>query len=257
MDLRDVSAIVTGGASGLGAATAHRLAERGANVVVADISADNGKKVAASIGGSYARVDVTSTEDIIAATELAKTLGPLRVLVNCAGTGFAGRTVGRDGYASAHNLDMFRRIIEINTIGTFDFIRIAATAMAATEPLADGERGAILNTASLAAFEGQIGQAAYAASKGGIVSMTLPIARDLAAVGVRVCTIAPGLIDTPIYGEGPGSEQFKDKLKRDVLFPRRLGTADEFATLAVEVLGNSYLNGEVIRLDGGARLQPK
>jgi NAD(P)-dependent dehydrogenase (short-subunit alcohol dehydrogenase family) len=257
MELRDVSAIVTGGASGLGAATAHRLAERGANVVIADISEDNGKKVAASIGGSYARVDVTSTEDIIAATELAKSLGPLRVLVNCAGTGFAGRTVGRDGYDSAHNLDMFRRIIEINTIGTFDFIRIAGTAMAVTEPLADGERGAIVNTASLAAFEGQIGQAAYAASKGGIVSMTLPIARDLAAVGVRVCTIAPGLIDTPIYGEGPGSEQFKDKLKRDVLFPNRLGTADEFATLAVEVLGNSYLNGEVIRLDGGARLQPK
>ncbi|MEV8403792.1 SDR family NAD(P)-dependent oxidoreductase [Streptomyces niveus] len=257
MDLHGVSAIVTGGASGLGAATARRLADRGATVVIADISEDKGKETAASIDGFYARVDVTSTEDIIAATELATTLGPLRVLVNCAGLGFAGRTVGRGGYESAHDLDTFRRIIEINTIGTFNCIRIAATAMAKTEPLADGERGAIVNTASLAAFDGQIGQAAYAASKGGIVGMTLPIARDLAAIGVRVCTIAPGLIDTPIYGKGPGAEQLKDKLRRDVLFPRRLGTADEFATLAVEVLSNSYLNGEVVRIDGGARLQPK
>jgi NAD(P)-dependent dehydrogenase (short-subunit alcohol dehydrogenase family) len=257
MDLYGVSAIVTGGASGLGAAAARRLADRGANVVIADISEDNGKETAASIGGVYARVDVTSTEEIIAATELATTLGPLRVLVNCAGLGFAGRTVGRGGYESAHDLDMFRHIIEINTIGAFNCIRIVATAMARTEPLADGERGAIVNTASVAAFDGQIGQAAYAASKGGIVGMTLPIARDLSAIGVRVCTIAPGLIDTPIYGEGPAAEQLKDKLKRDVLFPHRLGTADEFATLAVEVLGNSYLNGEVIRIDGGARLQPK
>jgi len=257
MDLKDVSAIVTGGASGLGAATARRLAARGANVVIADISENKGKETAAGIGGVFARVDVTSTEDIVAATELATTLGPLRVLVNCAGTGFAGRTVGRGGYETAHDLDMFRRIIEINTVGTFDCIRIAATAMARTEPLADGERGAIVNTASLAAFDGQVGQAAYAASKGGIVGMTLPIARDLAAIGVRVCTIAPGLIDTPIYGEGPAAEQRKEKLKRDVLFPRRLGTADEFATLALELLGNSYLNGEVIRIDGGARLQPK
>jgi NAD(P)-dependent dehydrogenase (short-subunit alcohol dehydrogenase family) len=257
MDLHGVSAIVTGGASGLGAATARQLAKRGAHVVVADIAEDKGKAVATEIGGAFARTDITSTEEIIAATELAKTLGPLRALVNCAGTGWAGRTVGRGGYESAHDLGAFRRVIEINTIGTFDCIRIAATAMGATEPLADGERGAIVNTASIAAFDGQIGQAAYAASKGGIVGMTLPIARDLAPIGVRVCTIAPGLIDTPIYGEGPGSAQFKEQLKRDVLFPRRLGTADEFATLAVEVLGNSYLNGEVIRVDGGARLQPK
>ena len=257
MDLKDVSAIVTGGASGLGAATARRLAARGAHVVIADISDDKGKETAAEIGGVFARVDVTATEDIIAATDLATTLGPLRVLVNCAGTGYAARTVGRGGYETAHDLDAFRRIIEINTVGTFDCIRIAATAMARTEPLADGERGAIVNTASLAAFDGQIGQASYSASKGAIVGMTLPIARDLAAIGVRVCTIAPGLIDTPIYGEGPGSEQLKEKLKRDVLFPHRLGTADEFATLALELLGNSYLNGEVIRIDGGARLQPK
>jgi NAD(P)-dependent dehydrogenase (short-subunit alcohol dehydrogenase family) len=202
-------------------------------------------------------VDVTNTADIIAATELAKTLGPVRVLVNCAGAGWAARTVGRGGYETAHDLAAFRRIIEINTIGTFDCIRIVATAMAATDPLADGERGAIVNTASLAAFDGQIGQAAYAASKGGVIGLTLPVARDLAAIGVRVCTIAPGLIDTPIYGEGPASEAFKEKLKRDVLFPRRLGVAGEFATLAAEVLANSYMNAEVIRLDGGARLQPK
>ena len=174
-----------------------------------------------------------------------------------AGVGWAARTVGRGGYETAHDLSAFRRVLEVNTIGTFDCIRIVATAMAETEPLADGERGAIVNTASVAAFDGQIGQAAYSASKGGIVGMTLPIARDLSAVGVRVCTIAPGLIDTPIYGEGPGSEEFKEKLKRDVLFPKRLGVAAEFATLAVEVLANSYMNAEVIRLDAGARLQPK
>jgi NAD(P)-dependent dehydrogenase (short-subunit alcohol dehydrogenase family) len=257
MELAATAAIVTGGASGLGAATARELARRGARVVVADIADDKGKAVADSIDGTFAHVDVTSTDDIVAATELAKTLGPVRALVNCAGTGWAARTVGRGGYETAHDLNAFRRILAINTIGTFDCIRIVATAMAQTEPLADGERGAIVNTASVAAFDGQIGQAAYAASKGGVVGMTLPVARDLAAIGVRVCTIAPGLIDTPIYGEGPASEEFKEKLKRDVLFPRRLGVAEEFATLAVEVLGNSYMNAEVIRLDGGARLQPK
>ena len=257
MELDAVAAIVTGGASGLGAATARELARRGARVVVADISDDKGKAVADSIDGVFAHVDVTSTGDIIAATELAKTLGPVRALVNCAGTGWAARTVGRGGYETAHDLAAFRRILEINTIGTFDCIRIVATAMAQTDPLADGERGAIVNTASLAAFDGQIGQAAYAASKGGVIGMTLPVARDLSAIGVRVCAIAPGLIDTPIYGEGPASEAFKEKLKRDVLFPKRLGVADEFATLAVEMLTNSYMNAEVIRLDGGARLQPK
>jgi NAD(P)-dependent dehydrogenase (short-subunit alcohol dehydrogenase family) len=257
MQLNGNVAIVTGGASGLGAATARELAARGARVVIADISEDKGKAVADDVGGVFARVDVTSTDEIIAAVELAKTLGPLRALVNCAGTGWAARTVGRGGYETAHDLDAFRRILQINTVGTFDCVRIAATAMAAEEPLADGERGAIVNTASLAAFDGQIGQAAYSASKGGVVGMTLPLARDLAAVGVRVCTIAPGLIDTPIYGSGEGSEAFKEKLKRDVLFPKRLGFAAEFATLAVEVLSNSYMNAEVIRLDGGARLQPK
>ena len=167
-------------------------------------------------------------------------------------------TVGKDGrYESAHNLDIFKTVVGINLIGTFDFIRIAATAMSQTEPLADGERGAIVTVASVAAFDGQIGQASYSASKGGVVGMTLPVARDLAAIGVRVNCIAPGLIDTPIYGEGEGSEAFKEKLKRDVLFPKRLGTADEFAGMALELLGNSYMNAEVIRVDGGVRMQPK
>jgi NAD(P)-dependent dehydrogenase (short-subunit alcohol dehydrogenase family) len=257
MQLMGIAAIVTGGASGLGAATARELARRGARVVVADIAEDKGKAVADEVSGAFAHVDVTQTADIIAATELAKTLGPVRALVNCAGIGWASRTIGKGGYETAHDLAAFRRVVEVNAIGTFDAIRIVATAMAQAEPLADGERGAILNTASVAAFDGQIGQASYSASKGAIVGMTLPIARDLAVVGVRVNTIAPGLIDTPIYGEGPASQAFKENLKRDVVFPRRLGTAEEFASLAVEVLANSYMNAEVIRLDGGARLQPK
>ena len=177
---------------------------------------------------------------------------PSGSLVNCAGIGSASRTIGRDGsYESAHNLAAFTRVISINLIGTFNCIRLAATAMSQTEPLADGERGAIVNTASVAAFDGQIGQAAYSASKGGLVGMTLPIARDLAVVGIRVNTIAPGLIDTPIYGRGEGAEAFKDNLKRDVVFPDRLGHADEFASLALELITNSYMNGETIRLDGG------
>ncbi|OAA27801.1 dehydrogenase of unknown specificity, short-chain alcohol dehydrogenase like [Frankia sp. EI5c] len=258
MDLSGTSGIVTGGASGLGAATARALAAAGVQVVVTDRDDARGEAVAKEIGGVFAHVDVTSTEDIIAATELAKTLGPVRSLVNCAGIGGATRTIGRDGsYDSAHSLEAFRKIIEINMIGTFNCVRIVATAIAATEPLADGERGAIVNTASLAAFDGQIGQAAYSASKGGVVGMTLPVARDLSVVGIRLNTIAPGLIDTPIYGEGPGAEEFKDKLRRDVLFPRRLGTADEFASLALELLRNSYLNAEVIRIDAGTRFQPK
>jgi NAD(P)-dependent dehydrogenase (short-subunit alcohol dehydrogenase family) len=257
MNLEGVVGIVTGGASGLGAATARELAGRGVRVVVADIAEDQGKAVADSIDGVFARMDVTNTDEIIAAADAATALGPVRVLVNCAGAGWAARTIGRDGYGSAHNLAAFRRILEINTVGTFDCIRIVATAMAATDPLADGERGAIVNTASVAAVDGQIGQAAYAASKAGVVGMTLPIARDLAAVGIRVCTITPGLIDTPIYGEGPRAQELKDRLKRDVLFPRRLGTAEEFATMAVELLANSYMNGEAIRVDGGARLRAK
>src|SRR6476661_1776363 len=227
MYVNGVSAIVTGGASGIGAATARLLAAKGAKVVIADLQEDKGTALANEIGGAFCKVDVTSTDDIINAVEMAKSMGPLRVLVNSAGIGWAQRTVGKDGtYDSAANLDAFRRVIAINLIGSFDCIRIAATAMSTTEPLAHGERGAIVNIASVAAFDGQIGQASYSASKGGIVGLTLPVARDLAAIGVRVNTVAPGLIDTPIYGSGEGSEAFKEKLKRDVLFPDRLGSSD-------------------------------
>jgi NAD(P)-dependent dehydrogenase (short-subunit alcohol dehydrogenase family) len=195
---------------------------------------------------------------VIAAVDAARELGPLWSLVNCAGIGWASRTIGKDGeYASAHDLDVYRKVIEINLIGTFNCIRLAATAMSQNEPDEDGSRGAIVNTASVAAEDGQIGQAAYSSSKGGVVGMTLPVARDLAAVGVRVNTILPGLIDTPIYGSGDASEQFKDRLGAGVLFPKRLGRSDEFATLAVELLRNSYMNAESIRLDAGIRMQPK
>jgi NAD(P)-dependent dehydrogenase (short-subunit alcohol dehydrogenase family) len=258
MDIRGTSAIVTGGASGLGEATSRLLSERGAHVVVVDMQDDKGEALAKELGGVFVHADVTNTEEVTAAVEAAKELGPLRALVNCAGVGWASRTIGRDGsYESAHNLDAFTRVLQINLIGTFNCIRLAASAMSLTEPLADGERGAIVNTASLAAFDGQIGQAAYSASKGGVVGMTLPIARDLSVVGVRVNTIAPGLIDTPIYGAGEASEAFKEKLKRDVVFPDRLGKPEEFASLAVELVTNSYMNGETIRIDGAARLQPK
>jgi NAD(P)-dependent dehydrogenase (short-subunit alcohol dehydrogenase family) len=258
MDIRGTSAIVTGGASGLGEATARLLTERGARVVVLDMQDAAGETLAKELGGIFAHADVTKTDEVTAAVEAAKELGPLRSLVNCAGIGWASRTIGRDGsYESAHNLDAFSRVIAINLIGTFNCVRLAATAMSQTEPLVDGERGAIVNTASLAAFDGQIGQAAYSASKGGVVGMTLPIARDLAVVGVRINTIAPGLIDTPIYGSGEASEDFKAKLKRDVVFPDRLGHPAEFASLATELITNSYMNGETIRIDGAARLQPK
>lgn len=258
MDVDGASAVVTGGASGLGEATCRALASLGARPVVLDLQDAPGEALAKELGGRYAHADVTSTAEVVAAVEAALELGPLRALVNCAGIGWAGRTIGRDGtFASAHDLAAFERVLSVNLVGTFNCIRIAATAMSRSEPLGDGERGAIVNTSSVAAYEGQIGQAAYAASKGGIVGMTLPVARDLAAVGVRVNTIAPGLIDTPIYGSGPGSEEFKEKLKRDVVFPRRLGTADEFASLASELVTNSYMNAEVVRIDGAARLQPK
>jgi NAD(P)-dependent dehydrogenase (short-subunit alcohol dehydrogenase family) len=258
MDIRGSSSIVTGGASGLGEATARLLTERGARVVVLDMSDDKGESLAKELGGVFVHADVTNTDEVIVAVEAAKELGPLRSLVNCAGIGAASRTIGKDGsYDSAFNLDYFSKVISINLIGTFNCIRLAATSMSLTEPLADNERGAIVNTASLAAFDGQIGQAAYSASKGGVVGMTLPIARDLSVVGIRVNTIAPGLIDTPIYGTGEASEAFKEKLKKDVVFPDRLGKPDEFASLAVELVSNSYMNGETIRIDGAARLQPK
>jgi NAD(P)-dependent dehydrogenase (short-subunit alcohol dehydrogenase family) len=258
MEIRGSSAVVTGGASGLGEATVRLLAERGVRVVVLDRNQALGEKLAREVGGVFAPADVTNSDEVIAAVEAARELAPLRILINCAGIGWAARTIGRDGsYESAHSLDAFVKVVSVNLIGTFNCVRLAASAMSQTEPLADGERGAIINTASVAAFDGQIGQAAYSASKGGLVGMTLPIARDLAVIGVRVNTIAPGLIDTPIYGSGEASEEFKKKLKRDVVFPDRLGHPAEFAHLAVELVTNSYLNGETIRIDGAARLQPK
>ena len=258
MELNGASAVVTGGASGIGAAAARMLAARGVKVVVADLQDDKGKALASEIGGAFCHVDVTKTDEIIAAVETAAEMGPLRVLVNSAGIGFASRTVGKDGsYDSAHDLDWFKRVIAINLVGTFDCIRIAATAMSRTEPLEFNERGAVVNIASVAAFDGQIGQASYSASKGGVVGMTLPIARDLAAVGVRVNTVAPGLIDTPIYGEGDASEAFKTNLQKGVLFPQRLGDPDELARMVVECVTNSYLNAETIRVDGGIRMPPK
>jgi NAD(P)-dependent dehydrogenase (short-subunit alcohol dehydrogenase family) len=258
VDIKGASAIVTGGASGIGAASARQLAARGAKVIVADLQADRGRELAESIGGTFVSVDVTDTEQIEAAVNTATELGPLRVLVNSAGIGWAQRTIGKDGqFDSAHNLDGYKKVIAINLIGTFDCIRLAATAMGRTEPLANGERGAIVSMASVAAFDGQIGQAAYSSSKGGIVGMTLPVARDLSAVGIRVNTIAPGLIDTPIYGEGEGSEVFKAKLGESVLFPHRLGDPDELASMVIELVTNSYMNAAVVRVDGGIRMPPK
>lgn len=259
MDLNGTSSIVTGGASGLGEATARLLAARGAKVVVLDMNEETGNKVASDIGGAFVKADVTNTDEVIQACDTAMEMGPLRSLVTAAGIGMASRTIGKDGsYDSAHSLDLFRRVLEINLVGTFNCVRLAATAMSRTEPVdEDGSRGAIVTVSSVAGLEGQIGQASYSASKGGVIGMVHPVARDLAVVGIRVNCIAPGLIDTPIYGQGEGSEAFKDKLRRDVLFPRRLGTADEFATMAVELITNSYMNMQTIRVDGGIRFQPK
>ncbi len=258
MDISGASAIVTGGASGIGAAAARQLAERGALVVVADLNAEKGEALAAEIGGTFVAVDVTRTEQNQAAVEKALELAPLRAVVNSAGIGWAQRTIGRDGeFDSAHSLDAFRKVIEINLIGTFDMVRLAATAMSRNEPNEDGCRGAIVNLASVAAFDGQIGQASYSASKGGVVGMTLPVARDLSSAGIRLNTVAPGLIDTPIYGEGEGAEQFKAHLGSSVLFPKRLGRASELASMVLECLTNDYMNGETVRLDGGIRMPPK
>lgn len=258
MDISGKSAIVTGGASGIGAGAARRLAARGAKVVIADLQEDKGVELADELGGAFVKVDVTDTAQIEAAVNKALELGPLWALVNSAGIGWAQRTVGRDGeFSSAHDLEAYKRVIAINLVGTFDAIRLAATAMSRNEPNESGERGAIVNMASVAAFDGQIGQASYSSSKVGVVGMTLPVARDLAAVGVRVNTVAPGLIDTPIYGEGEAAEAFKAKLGESVLFPNRLGSADELASMVEELITNSYMNAEVIRVDGGIRMPPK
>ncbi|MGY0488884.1 3-hydroxyacyl-CoA dehydrogenase [Streptomyces sp. WG-D5] len=245
------SVLITGGASGLGRATAERLAATGAKVVIFDLPTSDGENVAKEIGATFVAGDVTSEADATAAVEAAVALAPLRVTVNCAGIGSAGRTVGKEG---PYALDTFRRVVEINLIGTFNVIRLAAQAMTGNDPV-DGERGVIVNTASVAAFDGQIGQCSYSASKGGIVGMTLPIARDLARMNIRVMTIAPGLFETPLLGRLP--QEAKDSLGAQVPHPARLGQPAEYAHMVDSIVTNPMLNGETIRLDGAIRMAPK
>ena len=252
-ELNGTTAIVTGGASGMGEASARRLADAGATVIILDRDATKGDKIASDLGGRFVQADVTNEHDVSAAVAAAAALAPLRTCIHCAGIGWAERTINRAG--SPHSLDTFRKVIEINLIGTFNMLRLAASGMSANEPDDYGERGVIVNTASIAGYEGQIGQAAYSASKGGVIALTLTAARDLAAVGIRVCTIAPGLIDTPLLGTLPSDA--RSALARSVLFPQRLGVPDDFASLAMEIVRNHYLNGEVIRMDAGIRMPPK
>lgn len=228
-----------------------RLASEGLRVVAVDVR--GGDAVAAQAGTVFVQADVTDAEQVGKAVEVAEEMGPLRALVNCAGIGPPARTLARDG--TPHDLAHFESVIRVNLVGTFNCIRLAAAAMARAEPMDDGERGAIVNTASVAAFEGQIGQAAYSASKGGVVAMTLPIARDLAAIGVRVNTIAPGIMDTPMLAGLP--EAARSSLGEQVLFPKRLGRPDEYAELVWFLLTHPYMNGETIRMDGGIRMQPR
>lgn len=253
MDIAGAVALVSGGASGLGAATARKLAASGMRVVIADIQDALGDEIATEIDGAFVHTDVRDPAEVQAAVDAAVEMGPLRVVINCAGIGPPQRTVNRDG--SAHDLGHFETVIGINLIGTFNCIRLAAVEMVKTDALDHDERGAIVNTASVAAFDGQVGQAAYSASKGGIVGMTLPIARDLASRGIRVNTIAPGIIDTPLLA-GAG-EEVKASLGQQVLHPKRLGRPDEYAELAHHLVTNSYMNGETIRMDGGIRMAPK
>ena len=256
MNIHGQSALVTGGASGLGAATARELARRGAKVAVLDRNGAGAQALAAEIGAGALGIecDITSAESMTQALAAARAAhGPARLLMNIAGIGTARRIVGKDG--SAAPLEDFRRVVEVNLIGTYNVTRLAAAAMVALEPLADGERGVIVCTASVAAFDGQVGQEAYAASKGGVVSMTLPLARDLAQFGVRVCTIAPGLFLTPLMAELP--QPVQDSLAASIPFPKRLGKPEEFAQLAAGIVENIALNGEVIRLDGALRMAPR
>ena len=237
----------------MGEATGRRLAAEGVHVVVVDRDATKGEAVASDIGGIFCEADITEEASTKAAVDAAVELAPLRTCIHCAGVGWAERTINRAG--EPHDLDRFRKIIEINLIGTFNVLRLAASGMSGNEADANGERGVIINTASVAAFDGQIGQAAYSASKGGVASLTLTAARDLSAVGIRVCTIAPGLIDTPLLGTLP--EEQRSALAQSVLFPKRLGVAADFASLAMELVKNGYMNGEVIRMDAGIRMPPK
>ncbi len=254
MDIAGHAALVTGGASGLGAATARELARPGAKVAVLDRNAEGAKAVAAEIGGIGLACDITRTDSVIAALEAARAAhGPARMLMNVAGIGSAKRIVGKDGAPAP--LEDFERVVRVNLIGTYNITRLAVAEMVKLDPLEDGERGVIVNTASVAAFDGQVGQEAYSASKGGVVGMTLPLARDLAQHGVRVCTIAPGLFLTPLMAELP--EAVQQSLAASIPFPKRLGKPEEFAQLAAGIIRNLSLNGEVIRLDGALRMAPR
>jgi NAD(P)-dependent dehydrogenase (short-subunit alcohol dehydrogenase family) len=254
MKIQGQAAIVTGGASGLGAQTARELARRGAKVAVLDRNDEGAKAVAAEFGGIGIGCDITSTESLVAALQTARAAhGPARLVMNIAGIGTARRLIGKDG--TPMPLEDFKRVIDVNLVGTFNVIRLACAEIVKLEPLEDGERGVVVNTASVAAFDGQVGQEAYAASKGGLVSLTLPLARDLAQFGVRVCTIAPGLFLTPLMAELP--QPVQDSLAASIPFPKRLGKPEEFAQLAVSIVENMSLNGEVIRLDGALRMAPR
>ncbi len=255
MNVADAIAVITGGASGLGRATAERIVASGGRAALLDRPASNGAEVARQLGKNalFVPADVTSGDEVTAALQRTmERFGAIHVLVNCAGIGIAQKTLGKQGPA---RLDDFTRVVEVNLIGTFNCVRLAAAEMAKNAPNAEGERGVIINTASVAAFDGQIGQAAYSASKGGIVGMTLPIARDLAELGIRVVTIAPGLFDTPLLASLP--EPVRVSLAKQIPFPSRLGRPPEYAALAVHIIENAMLNGETIRLDGAIRMQPR
>jgi NAD(P)-dependent dehydrogenase (short-subunit alcohol dehydrogenase family) len=249
MELNGIGALVAGGASGLGEATARELAARGARVTVADLNEERGAALADEIGGAFAAADVTDEAQVQAAVESVE---GLRLAVSCAGIGWAERTVKKDGPAT---LQPFETVVRVNLIGTFNVLRLSANAMAAGEPDAEGERGAVVMTASIAAFDGQIGQTAYSASKGGVAGLTLPAARDLARLGIRVCTIAPGLFDTPLLAALP--QETRDALGATIPFPPRLGRPEEYAKLACHIAENTMLNGEVLRLDGALRMAPR
>ncbi|HEY4801456.1 MAG TPA: SDR family NAD(P)-dependent oxidoreductase [Paraburkholderia sp.] len=252
MQIRGNVFLITGGASGLGAASARLIAAEGGKVVIADLNEDAGNALAKELGGAFVNCNVASEEDGARAVAAATALGTLRGLVNCAGIAPAVKTVGKDG---PHPLDTFSKTVSVNLIGTFNMIRLAAAAIAQTAPSEGGERGVIVNTASVAAYDGQIGQAAYAASKGGVVALTLPVARDLSRTGIRVMTIAPGLFETPMLLGMP--KEVQDALGAMVPFPPRLGKPEEYAMLVKQIVENPMLNGEVIRLDGAIRMQPK
>jgi len=252
MKLTGSVCLVTGGASGLGAATVRCLVAGGARAVIVDRDEARGQALATELGQTFAKADVSDASQVEAAVQAASALGPLRVVVSCAGVGWASRTLDKTG--KPHDLDLFKTVIGINLVGTFNVLRLGAAAIAKTDPV-EGERGVIVNTASVAAYDGQIGQIAYAASKAGVVGMTLPAARDLAPAGIRVVTIAPGIFDTPMLGQLP--EDKRAALAADVVFPKRLGSPAEYGALVAAIVANGYLNGETIRLDGSLRMPPK